>query len=206
MNLFEGARSTRCADYRGFWTQAWDRLLWTSREKTRNIPGQCNVIGRKVWGPTNMYVLKLNVHFSSDMASAWPIGRFRWEFSRPRPLVPGGVHLFRCAPIGAWEEPASNPRHRSLTTVRDDDERSRRDDVSQNCPRRGEFDRPVSEKTAGWRAGCAGSVSDSSEQAQQNGEPASRIASALLRLPYLRVHSRIGRFRVHMRDSASEQA
>ena len=36
-----------------------------------------------------------------------------------------------------------------MTTVRDDDERSRRDDVSQNCPRRGEFDRPVSEKTAG---------------------------------------------------------
>jgi hypothetical protein len=71
----------------------------------------------------------------------------RWEADAD--AMPGGVHLFTCAPIGAWEEPASNPRHRSLTTVRDDDERSRRDDVSQNCPRRGEFDRPVSEKTAG---------------------------------------------------------
>jgi hypothetical protein len=25
----------------------------------------------------SLYVLKLNVHFSSDMASAWPIGHFR---------------------------------------------------------------------------------------------------------------------------------
>ena len=30
-----------------------------------------------------------------------------------------------CTPIEAREEPASNPRHRSLTTVRDDDERSK---------------------------------------------------------------------------------
>ena len=89
----------------------------------------------------------LDVHFSSDMPT---FGQLDISINRdPRLVVRGGVHLFTCAPIGAREEPASNPRHRSLTTVRDDDGRSRRDDVSQNCPRRGEFDRPVSEKTAG---------------------------------------------------------
>jgi len=93
----------------------------------------------------------------------WPaLGQLDISDENSRVLVhwcPEESTSLPCTPIEAREEPASNPRHRSLTTVRDDDERSRRDDVSQNCPRRREFDRPVSDhrRTLDERLTAAGS-------------------------------------------------